>query len=44
MPVIPGVVVDVMASLPMILDVFEHLGVELPLGVVGLCAQLALKV
>ena len=29
---------------PGILDVLDHLGVELPLGVMGLAAELALKV
>ena len=43
-PVTPSVGADVVASSPMILDVLEHLGLELPLSVVGLGTELAPKV
>ena len=43
-PVTPGVGADVVASSPMILEALELLGVQLPLGVVGLGAELAPKV
>lgn len=43
-PVTLGVGVVVVASLPVILGVLEHLGVELPLGVVGLGVEPAPKV
>ena len=43
-PVTPGVGADVVASSPMILEALELLGVQLPLGVVGLGAELATKV
>ena len=42
-PVTLGIEADVVAS-PMILGVTEHLGIELPLGFVGLVAELLFKV
>ena len=42
-PVIPGAGADVLASSPVILGVLEHLGVKLPLGLVELGAEPALK-
>ena len=43
-PVIPSVGAYVVASSPVVLGMLEHLGVELLLGVVGLCTEPAPKV
>jgi hypothetical protein len=43
-PIIPGVGADGVASSPVILGMLEYLGVELPLGVVGMSADPAPKV
>ena len=41
---LPVLGTDVVSSSPLILGVLEHLGVELPLGVVGLAAEFVPKV
>lgn len=43
-PATPGVGADVLASSPLILGVLEHLGVGLPLGVLGMGAEPVVKV